>query len=791
MPCLSLCPPRGRVLLALALAALTAAPAAAQWPTTEWVVEEDIDPDGVAMKLFGWGGAELARQTGPWFDREIVADKHTGMLQAASRWFESLGFAAPYQMTEGGGRAAGAGEAYLAYLKPDESDIGSVHTFPSGKMALTSHPGFLRPDSPMWTLMEASAIHELFHGIQGSTPGMPSTETPIPNCESPGVAGRDWLIEGSAAAVQIAWIEGQSGRYVHPFVAPGRAAWVRTFDQPLHRPSVPVRYRSGPARDAERAAGRSWMCSYGTWYFWYAAGEMLAQRDHERVAYLRYIFAPGRSWSGVGLEAVDEGLREAAQAFGSITPYQDGLYDLYPEFVAQYLTEDEFYETLEEVNLGAPDLFETTDASGGPLEPVSMRGWKVRVALPEISGSQPYAVRFTVDAPTEAGRDALHLIVDQDVIGRPVDPTAPYAHVAYVDAADGEAEFLVRVANVAEDVTATTDAAFSLRVEVDGFYGSDVAQGVGGELPPGFAVNGPEPWACRGGAGARAIFDLMTPDEVGRDVERALPEFAQDMEDMMDNMEIALQRAERMGRASGMSREQIEQMREQARAALAEAQSESGGEVAQAAADVRSQRTTLLASTFVGVEVGSECQVTLAATLRGREGGAQIIPGAVDPDRYPEDEEPGFALMVYPAAMLSLMRTAGGISPSDAAAQAAQLEDAMGGWEVCTMTAADRRDARESAGDCPPVLCTTGQLVLEEAAQGRIAGSFQFEVLRWPEASTGRCRLPEARQTVSGHFNVASTDDGFDDNSLGGFGLGASAGLTVPGAPILTFDDDD
>ena len=83
--------------------------------------------------------------------------------------------------------------------------------------------------------------------------------------------------------------------------------------------------------------------------------------------------------------------------------------------------------------------------------------------------------------------------------------------------------------------------------------------------------------------------------------------------------------------------------------------------------------------------------------------------------------------------------------------------------------------------------------MLEEAAQGRIAGSFQFEVIKWPDEPTGECRVPEARDTVTGLFNVASTDDGSDDNSLSGFGLGALSGgmPLMPGAPILDLSFED
>ncbi|MCH7639381.1 MAG: hypothetical protein IH855_07965, partial [Bacteroidetes bacterium] len=494
----------------------------------------------------------------------------------------------------------------------------------------------------------------------------------------------------------------------------------------------------------------------------------------------------------------------------AIRPYRNGFYALYPEFVAQYLTEDRFYGTLEEVDLGAPGLFETTSStSGGPLGPLATRAWRVRVRLPEGVSSLPYRVRFTLDAEGGTDRDDLHLIVDQDVVGRPVDPTAPYAAVERTDfaepAADGTLEYFVRVANVAEAAEATEEAEFSLRVEVDGFYGDAPTGGpaggeVGGELPPGFAVIGPGPWACRGDARTRAVFDLMTPDELGRDIDRAAPEMAQDLSDMMDDMEIMLRRMEQQGAAAGMTSAQIAELRRQAEAEMEAAIAEAQPDIDAAADEMRTEQVTRLLATFVGragsvrQAGGSECQVTLAATLTGREGGAQILPGAVDADRYREDAAPSFGIVVFTQEVLDFLRnvfaTAGDGPPGTVPLGPAGMDDPLDGWGVCTMTDEERQNARHAAtgSECPAVLCTAGKLVLEHAEQGWIAGSFQFEVLKWPDDTGGRCRVPAGRDTVTGHFNVVSTDDGFDDNSLSGAGLGLGV---LAGAPILDLDIND
>lgn len=783
-----------RLPLALAVALLAAAPAAAQWPTTRWVVMDLPGGDLTEVPIIGGELDQLAALVVPPLgERSVFAAKHRGILEGASVWFQSLRFPAPLQLTEDRNLTVGPGEAYLAVLKRNADESSSAHNT-SGNMTLTVHPGFLSADTPMWTLMEASAVHEVYHGIQDAlSPSLvvqkDSRLPQIPGCRAE-EKELGWLIEGTAAMVQIRWIEGKEGvPYGHPFGGSHRAAWVRHFDQPLHLGSLPAERRNPGARpEMTPTESTSWYCTYGTWYFWYAIGDMIGRTDAEKVNYTQYLFTGAEPWGGGGIANVDAGLRAAAAATNAIGPYRNGLYALYPEFVAQYLTEDRFYGHLEEVELGAPALFETTSSlSGGPIGPLASRAWRVRVRLPQNASPIPYTVRFTLDAADGTDRDGLHLIVGDDVVGRPVDPTAPYAAVERIDGApptaDGTVDYLVRVANVAEAAEETADAEFSLRVEVEGFYGSDVsgepsAIDVGGALPPGFAVRGPGSWSCSGTATSRAAFDLLTPDEVGRDFDRALPQLARTFDDQVDNMEIALRRAEQLGGGMGMTPEQLaalreqlrartEQMRAQAEAASAEVQPE----VEETANDARARQTTGLAATFVGQDGESECQMVLSATLAGREGGAQILAGAVDEDRYPDGEAPTFKVGVYTKEFLDTLR---GLRPPTS-----RLDEE---WEVCTMTDEEQRRARDPArGSCPPVVCTAGRLTLEAAEQGRIAGTFQFEVVRWSEDWDPRgCRTASGRDTVVGHFNVASTDDGYDDNSLGGIGAGI-----VPGAPII------
>lgn len=780
-------------ILSLALVALvytltSAAPASAQstqWPTTEWVVMDETGGDLSKVPFLGGELDNIASMyVAPVGERADLADKHQEILTAASIWYQSLGFPAPLQLTEDHDLDVEPGEAYRATLKRSPVETNSSHNA-AGRMRLTSNPGFLTANTPLWALMKVSAVHEIYHGIQGAASSSlvaASEAGPplLPECR--GDTNLDWLTEGTAAMVQIRWLEGKERvSWGHPFKGSHRASWVRVFDQSLHMGAIPPEHQTSADRlTVSETETVSWACDYGTWYFWYAIGDMIGRNADDKVAYTRYLFNGTESWDDGGIANVDSGLKEAAKHYNAIRPYRRGLYDLYPQFVAQYLTEDRFYGNLEKVELSAPGLYETTSSSlaGGPIEPLASRAWRVRVRLPQNVSSIPYNVRFTLDAPDGTDRDDLHLIVDDELIGRPASSSVPYAQVQQIDSmtstGDDSVEFLVRVANVAEDATETADAEFSLRVEVEGFYGDKLPDGpsaslISGELPPGFDMRGPGPWTCSGNADSRAIFDLITPDERGRDIDRIFPEGSRSLDNMLDKAAVMLKQMEQKGQTPSMTQDELAALGQQAQNQLAAGRAETG-DIGARADEARAEQTTELGATFVGSNDGQECQVTLEATLAGRRGGAQILAMAVDNDA------PTFNVDVYPAELLRTMQALG-----------PPTRDPLRGWEICTMTSEKRLDVERGAAynGCPAVTCTAGKLTLEEAEQGRIAGIFQFDVIRWPEHPAPGCKIPEGRDKVVGHFNVSSTDDSFDDNSLG-MGAGLKSGmLLIPGAPIL------
>lgn len=789
-------------LLAVALVAFAVStqPAMAQWPTTEWEVL-----DGLPDWLYGcWGGARCEEPSGV---RKRFAAKHGRMLESASRWYESLGFSAPHIKTLDGDLTVEENEPYVGYLEPQKEGDNSSTTSTNGTIELNTSPGFLTVGTPVWALMEASAVHELFHAIQNAndsyreyTEAHEETIPTIPGCR--GAPILDWIVEGMASAVQIRWLERSKGPWGHPFKGSDRAAWVRYFDQPLHLGSLPSALRDSDRKQKPGTTRVSWYCTYGTWYFWYAVGEMLGDNPREAVSYLRYIIERKGPWHNGGLALVDAGLREAAKRLQSIEPYSHGLYDLYPQFVAQYLDVDQFYQHLRVVGVGTPSLIAVRSKSGdgprGMLQPLASRAWRFRVHVPWDVSSHSIPIRFTLGAQPGTDRRNLHLIVEQRVVGRPALEVTPYSHVVSIPPTPGTVyEYLVRVANVAPKAKKTRPAAFWLRVEVGGFFGQtpdsvdldDVAAKVSAELPPGFYVRGPAPLSCSGGADARAVFSLRTPGERAQGIEAMVPEHINRLDDMQDMIAIAMDRAADYGVSLPIdpeaSQAKVAAARARIKPHIREAKSRA---IAAAAKAASTSNPTILAATFVGEHEGEECQVTLGAVLEGQNGGAQILHWAVDEDASPENQSsPGFQAAIYTPRILGLIRplsmSQGMPTAMDIRSLRSRGEDR---WEACTMTDRDRRQARKEAetSNCPIVSCTAGRLVLETVEQDHIVGTFQYEVIdwkwtRWPGGAR-KCRVAEKRGEVTGHFNVAAADEGYDSWSSLIEGMG-----TVPGAPIL------
>ena len=301
--------------------------AAQAWPTTEWEARSE---DG---------------QTPLTGDRAAHAEEFLDMLGEASAWFSSMGYRAPNILE----RAPGNSGAYLARVKESPTDIVSGVTYwhtptPHAQMKLTGNLGMTNPGTAIERLMWASPVHELLHASMWQYPGFSAQRRLRPgttgtSCPVAPMGRMRTLSGGSTRAPAcwhgrcLRWYERKrGGTYGHPFTNPGTAAWVRHFDQPIHLGHVPAAFEDtrSPAYRAERDAGRSWRCGYGAWPFWYFVGDELAEEPGQETEYLRYILEQSSGWNDGALEAVDRGLREAAEAFGSSFRVDEGLFETLP-----------------------------------------------------------------------------------------------------------------------------------------------------------------------------------------------------------------------------------------------------------------------------------------------------------------------------------------------------------------------------------------------------------------------------------------------------------------------------
>jgi len=739
-----------RFFLAFVLLCSAVGYAHAKWPTTFWTVLDHREAGG----------------TQPEGGRERFAEKHKDILEHASFWFQSMSFAAPYQINDRKSLNFRRNERYLAYLDSNPSNFGSSHTS-LGHMILSTHPGFLNPLTRNDRLFQAASVHELFHGIQlaypayrayASTPQLPGP----PDCDA-GERANAWLTEGTASAVQIQYLERLQGRnFSHAFHGSREIRWVRAFDQSLDWGHLTPEQHALPP-----GSTYAWQCSYGTWYFWYAVGNMLGSkdpRDPRRTAYLRYLFAQDGAWAGTGLAQVDAALKRAGRGMNALPPYRDGLFALYPQFVAQYLDVDDFFNHVEYVDLGSPVVYEASSQGlKDPIEPVATRAWRVKVRLPRDAGPAAYTVRFVLDSLDPGARDALHLIVDDRVIERPANSDSPYSHTRRVESSgaadDGDIEFFVRVANVARDAASTTSAQFTLKVEVEGFYGELPAQGSYlGAVPPGFQISGPDAnWSCAGNDDTRATFTFMTPDGVADQLQRMLPQGLKNIESDLDRAE---QRAHQRNDAELQRVQRARERFEDGFDALMRG-SNLHATVDRAASEMRLEHDSQIIVKLNGNNAAGPCHVLIVLT----------VPGAPAAQRIASDD---FSLTITTDAMSRRMSAATEFSTtldvttllSMSEEQARQLsqrfEQAMQGLDV-----PDHEWRRCHSGHTD---CDDGEFALGQASLQHLFGSFRFQVYR-DEPST-----PTDYADVTGLINITSSKDQNDNDLLDFLSRGGEPG---------------
>jgi len=778
---------------------LSATAVAQPWPTTDWVV---LDSSGTTL-------------TG---DRAVGGRFYEAQLRDASQWLQSLGFPAPAQIREDGPPSR-----YVAYLLRSDArgavyynpalGLGyvwdrmarSLGDGPSAMAEVIARGGMTgrfpprtfwiegsprgwatRPGPSVERMVALSPVHELFHGIQAAYG--PVLARPVGSVRrggaEPPVCEDDkqdsWIKEGMASAVQVRYLERVTGApYPHWARDPSRFSWMRYFDDPLHQPRHP--YLTG-------LPNRAYLCGYGTWIFWTAVGEMLGAPDG--IAHLHHVLAQSRDWSDYGLRSVDDGLRAAARAYGAALPYDGGLGDLYPRFIARYADAPGFYAAVGALAVsGGASLAEAT----GEVEPLAATAWSVSVSVPDdLAPGATVPVRVSLEPGHETG-SRLHLIDGSRLIPQP--PSLDDAYGTVLRVARDTTLFL-RVANAAEDAPTTRTASYTLRVEVGGFYG--VADGsapgrpeveapvpgavagpvdVRGDVPPGIALRLPDGTECVGGPDGGSFFDLVTPEEVLGDARReALGALDTWTETVDPAALLAMAR-----RTPGVTAEEIREM-EEALAAMPSTEAEVHEARAQIERELDAAEPgaegAYLELFFVGQTGGrAPCRAVLHAALADAPEGDLAVSQTLT--AVASDGGPGFgafrafvASSDRPDPWWTLYGGRDGayglvLDPQPARFRprpgaAFETEGTAYPWGVCAQSAEERAYAGAA---CGPV-CPEGTMALDAVGQGVAVGRFEVAMVRRTGGEdVDGCPLYETG-TLSGSFRLTSLDEGRGDNGL-------------------------
>jgi len=451
-------PAPGRAVAVMAFA-MTIAPAAAvagEWPWTAWDVG-CVDPDPCAP----------------------ADEVYEPLLEHASSWLDDLGFGAPkvtvkrLTWDEEGNPVLDGRRVWYAEVD-DSKNAESVGIYYSGTDQL-----FLRGDA-YFTLGEPgeehdqdeygarllyqfTPVHELFHAVQNGYQDIAGTE-------------RDWIWEGSAAAVQKAYSDAFEPEL-------GTRRRTRRFDDSLHRP----------------ASGQV----YGTWLFWRDVGRQIGSPSE--IQYLREVLAEDLE-ENLGLDGVDRALKR----FG-------GLYRQYPRFLAGL--------GVARGHFGPPAVHRVELARGrsevkrgfpGKVRRVAGKAAKVEVSH---ASDQPVEVEisFVEDHPD------LHLIVD----GQVYDHGTFGAGNRYEDLLlnRDRASYEVIVADVATEAGESRDLDYQLQVTLrevgDCAMTARVTGDVGGSYFGDVAH-----FSTEGGA---TIYGTFSNPEAGLEVMRGFLEMAEQM----------------------------------------------------------------------------------------------------------------------------------------------------------------------------------------------------------------------------------------------------------------------
>lgn len=344
-------------------------------------------------------------------------------LEDASVYFEQLGFKAPevdmdgrppyeddspYMFALGGDSLLVENDLVYGYYENSE---------PGGTLVVDSEHYFQISGTDNNT---ATPTHELFHGIQAAYPFYDNTSTEW-----------RWIVEGTASAAEATWLKQTNGGYGEgfwPFPWP-------LYDYPLHRPR---NYQDS-------------LQPYATGHFWAGLGKLLNHNPSIRVLAQLFETMPGTMDD---LSSVDIGL---------IQLDTDGLYDLYPEFIAEFVQRNQFFEHVDNVGFIAYDEETTEGSVKGTVKEVATNAHELSLIL---SGDE--MARLIIEFETD--HEDLHLIVGDTRYDSSSLLGSRNRFETIVTEDTNPERFFIRVANIAEEPKESISRDYTLNITLEPIF---------------------------------------------------------------------------------------------------------------------------------------------------------------------------------------------------------------------------------------------------------------------------------------------------------------------------------
>ncbi len=369
-------------------------------------------------------------------------------LQEASKWLKGLGFRAPIITIMPTVNVNGEGETikdptngsevnnvtnvkYVAYIsdKKNEDTDGTK----SYGLYNTDHILYLSSNT-YFTLKGkknspdkiGTSVHELFHAVENAYMG---------DEQFKGGNKYDWMTEGMADAVILAYLDKMHPGQVADGVGVQYAKTDRYYDYPLHEP-----------KDVkDNSCGEC----YNTRSFWFTLGGIL--KSDGRIGYLHDVLSEDMK-PNAGIDATHKALTKY---------HEQGLYHYYPEFIRKRSNKN-LITIMYDNPIGKKYTFgdkAQKDIHTGKAKKIATNAYGFTVNMPpnKVAGVK---ISFETDHPD------LHLIVDDERLDLPSEIDLTEDRNIFRTSIEKTDTFFVRVANIAPKPGESIDRDYKLVVEI-------------------------------------------------------------------------------------------------------------------------------------------------------------------------------------------------------------------------------------------------------------------------------------------------------------------------------------